>query len=1159
MNDFVHLHVHSNFSFLDGASPPERLVERAVELGMPALALTDHHGLYGAVRFMQAAAAVNLKPILGVEIDVQGSHVLDETDRSREKFHLVLLASSRQGYSNLCRIVTRAQLDHQDNPQISLPDLIPLTEDVIALSGCGRGEVASALPHHPSTNLGDAVRIAEVYAEIFGRQNFWIELEHHLLPGDDARNLQLVDVANRAGLGCVISNDVHYATRESYRLRDVMACIQTNTSLEEWTDIRHPNAEYDLKSAAQLSQAFKALPRKTVEAALAATGEIAARCSVTTGETSLLATECRPPEVAVPVGETAFSYLYSLCNQGLRQRYQPLIPEAVNRLAYELNVVERMGLSDFFLCVWDIVRFSRERGIRCAGRGSAADSIIAYVLGITTVDPLAHNLLFDRFLNPGRLGMPDVDIDFDSRRRDEVIEYVENKYGPEHAAMVANLVTYRARSAFRDVAKAMGYPSGLIDHIASALTYRSVSQIQDDLRLAGIGSPTDVQTSSLKAQCQGQPSVERGVGNPESTAESFGQLEMVIQLCEQLDGYPRHLSLHNGGMLITREPLVDIVPIELATSGVRVCQFNKDDVEALGLIKFDILGLRTLSIVDEAVDLIKETRGGLELPIDDLRLDDAKVYDFICTSKTIGVFQIESPGQWHLLQRAQPRTFGDLIIQIALFRPGPLQGGMVNPYIERRCGREPVTYMHPSLEEALADTLGVVIFQEQVLQVAHDFAGLSYAEADGLRRAMSHYRTDAEMNVCRTAFVESAVQLGRDRDLAEELYHAITYFSGYGFCRSHAAAFAKTVYQTAYLKTYYPAELLGAILSNEPCCYYPTQTVVEDARKWNIVVLPVDVNRSRARYHVEVQRSEVRDQRSTFKNGRNSISALGTPPSKSKSQSDSPGAIRMGFLQVKNLSEDAAEGIVEARASGQFRSLTDFWSRTSVSRDVVHNLIAVGAFDTLGVPRRKLLWQLEEVVRTVRRRNPQPSSSHSKLNLRSPKAKLQSLEFDHSVMELPDEPLPDFPPLTELDMAGLDMTLQNASARYSVMEFYRRSLKAANILSIGELESKPDGLLLKTAGIIISRQQPPTARGMTFLVLSDEEGELPVAVHPPVYEQYRRTINSSASIVVEGRLQRHRRYISMIAKKVWSLRDIAQLDSQPYRNPAMDKTKVDIA
>jgi error-prone DNA polymerase len=1172
---FTHLHVHSNFSFLDGATPPERLLEHAVKLGMPTLALTDHHGLYGAVRFLQAAAAYGIKPILGVEVEVSSfesycrgiSHTPNgvpksmflsigkseqrrassqeptaesqlptpntehPTPNTEHRNHLVLLAKNRRGYASLCRIVTKAQLDHQDDPHISLDDLAALARDVFVLSGCRRGAVPDALPRSGS-NLDEAIRVAGHYSEIFGRENFWIELEHHLLPGDDLQARKLVEVARRTGLGWVITNDVHYARREEYRLRDVMACIQTNTTLDEWTDIRHRNAEYYLKTEEQLRRAFRGLPKDVVDAGLSASGRIAALCDLS-GDV-VLANVTRAPAYAVPEGKNPFSYLYSLCDEGLRRKYQPMVPEAVNRLAYELNVVEQMDLSEFFLCVWDMVRFSRERGIRCAGRGSAADSIIAYVLDITTVDPLANNLLFDRFLNPGRVGMPDVDIDFDSRRRDEVIEYVENKYGPEHSAMVANLVTYRSRSAFRDVAKAMGYPPGLIDHIASSLSYRSVDRIRNDLAAAGIDHPT-----------------------------TYGHLETIISLCEQLDGFPRHLSLHNGGMLITREPLVDIVPIEYATSGVRVCQFNKDDIEALGLIKFDILGLRTLSIVDESVAMIKEARG-VDLPIDDLPLDDPAVYDFICTSKTIGVFQIESPGQWNLLQRAQPRTFGDLIIQIALFRPGPLQGGMVDPYIERRCGREGISYMHPSLEDALRDTLGVVIFQEQVLQVAHDFAGLSYAEADGLRRAMSHYRTEAEMDVCRTSFVESAVRHGRDRALSEEMYQTITYFSGYGFCRSHAAAFAKTVYQTAFLKTYFPAELLAAILSNEPCCYYPTQTVIQDARHWGIEILPVDVNRSRVRYHVEVQNSKFKVQGLGFEVRRDELhsprgfspgtrnSELETRNSEHGTRNFELGTIRMGFLQVKGLSEDAAETIVEGRKSGPFKGLADFWRRTSIDRDALQNLIAVGAFDSLGIPRRKLLWQMEEVMRTTPRlRRVVELRPLSRKPGHEPEVRNRKLELEIEDSGGKRYPLPDLPLLTELDLAGLDMTLQNASARYSVMSFYRRSLKAARILSIGEVQTKRNGLVLRTAGIIISRQQPPTANGMTFLVLSDEEGELPAAVPPHVYKQYRRTLSSSASLVVEGTLQRYRLYVTLMVKRMWNLRDIATLDSEPYHDPLL--------
>ncbi|MGI8827730.1 MAG: DNA polymerase III subunit alpha [Chloroflexota bacterium] len=1094
----IHLHVHSNFSFLDGASPPDRLMQRAAELEMPALALTDHHGLYGAVRFMQAAAVHGIKPIIGAEICLRPDDPLFGGQP-----HLVLLAKDRQGYANLCRIITKAQLDHQDNPHIALDDLAPHTRGLIALSGCRRGEITRYLL---MGERDQAVAAAGHYREIFG-DDFWIELEHHLLPDDTALVEALLDVAARAGLECVVANDVHYAYPHEYRLRDVMACIQTRTTLDEWTDIRHTNGEYYLKSHVEMRDTF-GLPARIFDRCAEAAGAIAGLCNL-----ELLAVSCRPPDFPLPQGETAFSHLYQLCQQGVRYLYRPLTPEVSNRLAYELSLIEEMGLASFFLCVWDIVRFSRENGIRCAGRGSAADSIVAYILGITAVDPIANNLLFERFLNPGRVGMPDVDIDFDSRRRDEVIEYIQDRYTTEHAAMVANVITYRSRSAFRDVAKAMGFSPSLIDHLASKLSYRGVMEMREEMALPaappsrgdlsifpaddpGIENTPATTGNNAALPAAQHPAVRDRISPGPRREDVPSPLEQAIELCEQLDGYPRHLSLHNGGMLITAEPLIDVVPIEYATSGVRVCQFNKDDVESLGLIKFDILGLRTLSIVSEAVAMIRKARG-IDLPIDTLALDDAAVYDIICSSKTIGIFQVESPGQWALLARSQPRTFGDLIIQVSLFRPGPLQGGMVNPYVERRLGREEVTYPHPSLESCLRDTLGVVIFQEQVLQVAHDFAGLSYADADGLRRAMSHYRTDVEMDVCRAAFVESAVDLGRERTLAEQLYEKIAYFSGYGFCRSHAAAFAKTVYQTAFLKTYYPAEFLAAILSNEPCCYYPTQTVIEEARRWGIRILPIDINRSDSRYAVE------------------------------------RGAIRMGLMQVKGLTDESALDVLDGRGNRPFHSLANFWERTSIHRNAVENLIAVGAFDTLGINRRKLLWEFEEIMRTVPR-------NHDRRRLL------------HGVRV--EEPPPALPALTELDAAGLDFTLQGASARFSIMQFYRRSLRRLKIQSIGQLQGSRPGTIARTAGIVVSRQQPPTAKGMTFLVLADEEGELPVAIYPDVYREHRQLINSSASLVIEGIVERERHLVSMLAKRLWRLADVAELDTRPLAPPKKQGT-----
>jgi DNA polymerase III subunit alpha len=505
----IHLHVHSNFSFLDGASPPDRLIERAAALGMPALAVTDHHGLYGAVRFMQAARLQGIKPIIGAEVSLtlREAHPLYGA-----RPHLVLLVKDRRGYANLCRIITKAQLDHQDDPQIELADVAPLSEGLIALSGCRRGEIPALVL---AGKRQEALQAAYRYKEIFG-SDLRIELEHHLLPDDTALVEALLALATRVDVACVAANDVHYAYPQEYRLRDVMACIQTRTTLDEWSEVRHANGEYYLKSDAEMRAAFN-LPGKVFDALAANTDEVAAECNL-----ELLAISSRPPDFPVPDGETAFSYLYALCQDGVRRLYRPLTPEVSNQLAYELAVIEQMGLASFFLCVWDIVRFARSREIRCAGRGSAADSIVAYVLGITAVDPLANNLLFERFLNPGRVGMPDVDIDFDSRRRDEVIEYIQDRYTTEHAAMVANVVTYRSRSAFRDVAKAMGFAPSVIDHLASKLSYRGVRHMREELELSPHPLPPAAPRSGAPS-----PAIAMGEGefykhSPSPTATASG-------------------------------------------------------------------------------------------------------------------------------------------------------------------------------------------------------------------------------------------------------------------------------------------------------------------------------------------------------------------------------------------------------------------------------------------------------------------------------------------------------------------------------------------------------------------------------------------------------------------------------------------------------------
>lgn len=1028
----AHLHVHSNFSFLDGASSPEDLVTTAAELGMEALALTDHHGLYGVVRFHKAAKKAGIRPIIGAEINVD------------QRYHLVLLARTRRGYANLCQIISRAHLEHQDDPWVDLRDGVLGRSSLQDNSERGRsldlfaiiphrcGEVSQHLLHNRPDLAAGAV---QRYVSIFGRGKVFLELQDHFLPSDRQLNDQLYLLARRSGVGCVASNNVHYATEDRYRLQDLMVCIKNNITVDTHHSERRLNSQYYLKSPAEMAQIFKQYP-----GAIGAANYIASNCQV-----DLSTTVCRPPQFSVPAGETPFSFLYHLCQEQLPRRYQPVTPAAVSQLAHELSVIDKLNLAEFFLCVWDICRFSQERGIRYAGRGSAANSIVAYVLGITTVDPLEHNLLFERFLHEELVDrMPDIDIDFDSDRRQEVIKYVEEKYGQHYSAMVANVITYRTRLAVRETAKALGFPMNLVDQLSKAAYNLSPHNVEDYL-----GQVSD--RISADSLCQ------------------------MVELAHGLKGSPRHLSLHNGGMLITREPLTTVVPVEISSNGMRVCQFNKDDVEAMGLIKFDLLGLRNFTIIDEAVALIRQNRG-IDLDIDGLTYDDQATYDMLCSSETIGVFQLESPGQWNLLSRTQPRTFKDLVVQVALFRPGPLQGQMVNPYVLRRQGREPVTYPHPCLEPILADTLGIILFQEQVLEIAHVYAGLSYAEADGFRRAISHYRMVSEMEDMRDVFCQSADRLGRPPEVTRRLFETLSAYTGYGFCRSHAAAFARTVYQTAYLKTHYTTEFLAAVLSNEPCDFFPAHVVLDEAKRLGIEIRPVDVNKSMTRFGVE----------------------------------DGGRAIRIGLMQVEGLSEDSARQIVEARGDDVFTSLEDFYRRTDLDRDSIANLIRVGAFDSLYSQRRKLLWQLDEVVKSLA------------MTGRRHRAEL-SLEVPIAAINL----VPDLPAMTRQEEATTDFELLGMSASHHPMRFYRHSLSRRGILRIVEL-SKASGTV-RTAGTIVSKQHPPTAKGMVFMVLTDETGTLPVAVRPDVFEKHQRLLAQSTALIVEGYVQMSGRVVSLLA------------------------------
>jgi error-prone DNA polymerase len=611
----------------------------------------------------------------------------------------------------------------------------------------------------------------------------------------------------------------------------------------------------------------------------------------------LVAEAVTPPRACLPPGKSAPYFLQKLCGAAFRRRYPQGSEKATAILKRELSVISELGLDEFFLVVREVIQFARSRGIRCSGRSSAANSLAAYLLGISGVDPIRHNLLFERFLHTGHKGMPDIDVDFETYRRQEVIAWMARRFGEEHTTMTANVITFRLRLAVREMAKVLGYPLPLINKVSKVLPRSSCRHVREHrTELAAL------------------------------LGESVMQ-ESLMCLVEQLPGCPRHLSLHSGGMILSRLPLRYLSPIQSSANGVRQMQFNKDDVEALGLIRFDVLGLRTLSVVTEAVDLVQADRG--QAPdVDVLPLDDPKTYELIRQGRTMSVFQIESPGQWNLLSRSQPQVFDDLVAQVALFRPGPLQGNMVHPYILRRRGLQLVTYPHPSLEPVLRDTYGIILFQEQVLEVAHHFAGLTLSEADEFRRLMSKFRSPEQMESMRSQFVQGTiVRHGVPLALANHVFDLVAKFVGYGFCRSHAAAFAHTVYQTAYLKAHYAAAYMAAVLEHKPG-FYPLNTVLQEARHCGVRVLPVDIHRSDVKYRLE------------------------------------GGAIRVPLTQIKGLGVEAAVEIVLERATAPFQSLQDLYGRVRLGKDIWDNLARSGVLDAFG-ERRHVLWQIGELIRRI--------------------------------------------------------------------------------------------------------------------------------------------------------------------------------------------------
>ncbi len=1058
--DYAELHAHSSHSLLDGVPSPEDLAARAAELAIPALALTDHDALYGAVRFARAAQEVGVKPILGAEMTLRG--------RGCEAgSHLTLLVETAQGYANLCRLITLARKGQEKGvARLSKRDLAGHTEGLIALSGCRRGEIPRLLM---DGRREAAMSVARGYTRLFGPDRFFIELQRHYRKDDERLLARLATLADRLGLEVVATGNVHYLHPRQREVHDVLRCIRHHTTLEDAGDLLHPNDEYVMRSPTEMAALFA-----DVTIALENTSRIAERCAPAQ---AYLPSGAQVLPEALGTGASAPNFhLRRLCERALGQRYPVNPPRGL--LERELAVIHELGLANYFLIVWDVVRFAREAGIRCQGRGSAANSLVAYLLGISPIDPVACDLVFERFLSKERRAPPDIDLDVAADRREELIQYVYRRYGREHAAMACTLVTFRARSAIRDVARVLSFPPALVERLATSLDVRDADSVEAS---RGLMERYDV-GRLVGGSTGGDPPVS-GATSPGST-QSPGPFRHLLWLVPQLDGIPRHLGIHNGGMVLSGPPLCELVGLEPASmEGRVVTQWDKDGLEGAGMVKIDLLGLRMLSAIEEAVTIV-EGQTGERPDLGTLSHDDPQVYDMLCRGETVGVFQVESRAQANLIPCFQPRSFEDLVIQISLIRPGPLQAQMVRPYLKRREGREPVSYLHPLLEEALRETLGVIVFQEQVLKVARDLAGYTAGEAELLRRALSHKRAGERVEGFRERFVAGALARGVDGGTARRVFEQLRAFGGYAFPKSHAAAFAVLTYQSAWLRRYHPAAFFAALLRHQPMGFYPAHVIVSEARRCGVEVRPVDVEASELRTTVEGERLD---------------------PGVSTGSGQ---ALRLGLAVVKGLGEVGGKSVVEARHFGPFRSLADFCRRTKLGRRAVEALIWAGAFDAWDVPRRQLLWEL--------------------------KMALEAAEGPPE-LPLPPEGRPRFAFLSPRGRLWAEVAQTGLSAGEHVTALVGEKLQAMGVTPSAKLPEVEGGRKVWVGGVVVSRQRPPTAKGMAFLALEDAYGLINVVLRPEVYEVSGKALKAPF-VVVEGQLQKRGQAINVLAHKVLPLR-----------------------
>jgi len=1042
--EMVHLHVHSQYSMQDGLCSLDDLIKQATKFNMKVVALTDHDGLYGAIQFYKKAKSAGIKPIIGCEIRVK------DNQKSNQTYHLILLVKDKEGYSNLCQIITNAHLSNPGSiPAVEKKILAKYSKGIIGLSGCGKGEIPLLLLQKETEQ---AEKAACWYQQVFGKENFYLELSFHGLAKEKEINSKLIEIGRRLNIPLVATNNVHYLEKNQASSQGLLNKIANLGTKERFYHQKLENNEYYFKSPSEMEKIFFQLPQ-----ALKNSVEIANKCNL-----ELNLGKIHLPAYPLPSSYSAQDYLKKLCLEGLKKYYPALSPKVIKRLQYELKIINQMGFAGYFLIVRDIVHFAKQNNIPVGpGKGSSAGSLVSYLLNITEVDPLKYQLFFERFLNPERIDLPDIDIDFGQLGREKVISYIFKKFGNNRVTHVSTISTYAARSAIRDAGRALGFLPQEINKIAKLMPMFSS---------AGV----------IRASLKKLPELQKLPQDQEP-------LKSLFSFAQNIEGIPRHLSVHASSIIISDRPLSEVVPLELTNQGGIVSQYEKESIKDLGLLKMDILGSRSLTVIKKTLEMLKEEN--ININLSKIPLNDKATFSALQKGKTLGVFQLESSGMSSLLRRLFPSHLADVIAALSLYRPGPLDSGMTKHYLKRKRGEEEIDYLHPKLKSILKDTYGVILYQEQVMQVVSVFAHLNLGEADLFRRAISS-RSPVEMEKQRDNFLKKATNQGNTKEEAEKIFNLISKFAHYGFNKAHSTSYALISFVTCYLKVHYPAYYLASMLTYG-MGYYSPDRYIQEARRFKVKVLLPDINKSAAGFTVE------------------------------------EGAIRVGLGKIKGMGEKHLKSILFLREKcKRFNSLYDFCYKTTplrINQPLIENLIKVGAFDFTTYPRSALLTLLPLTLKEVRKKKAEDGAqdriSEEKESWNTELIASDSIPayyFSNSFqMNLEKEILGLYItnyPLKKYDKILMNLPIMNSNQLLNY--FYQKTILIRGVL------------------IQARRQFTRQKQVMAFLLLEDEAGFFEVITFPAVYRKYSNLLRKEAPLLIEGVLSKDSGDSKIIARKI---------------------------